>query len=99
MKKKLAFIIAFCVSTSISADDLKRGEGVTERYISGYEPIGIKVGSFLLHTSLESENEWNDNIFSTQDSLVDDFIFHLKPSLDVTSNWKRHGLGFSITRS
>lgn len=61
----------------------------------GYAPLGIRVGSFTLSPSLESENEWNDNIYYRQNNTSSDFIFHIKPILNVKSIWSRHALNFS----
>jgi hypothetical protein len=59
-------------------------------------PLGIRVGSFTVLPSFQSENKWNDNIYSRQTDTRSDFIFHLKPQVDIKSNWNRHSVGLSV---
>lgn len=71
-----------------------RGDGVLERSRGDYLPKGIKLGGFTVKPALESENVYNSNIYLTPSNSRDDFIFHVKPSLNVQSNWKTHSLAF-----
>lgn len=59
---------------------------------STYQALGVRAGGFIISPSFESENEWNDNIYATQENEVSDFIFHIKPQLNINSNWNNHSL-------
>lgn len=65
-------------------------EEVDER--ESYSALGLRVGGFMLYPTLESENEWTDNVYSRQTDTKSDFIFHIKPQLNIRSNWNRHAL-------
>jgi len=82
-------VIVPLLSLSLSTVNAAEGTG------NDYQPLGIKIGGFKLDPSFEIENEWNDNIFQSQTEVVDDFIFHLRPSVNVISDWSVHELAFS----
>ncbi|TAL51472.1 MAG: hypothetical protein EPN89_03435 [Methylovulum sp.] len=76
--------------------EITRGQGVINRAKTDYTPVGIRAGAFKLLPTLSSENEWRDNIYSSQFNTVDDFIFHIKPALAIQSDWNRHALAFIL---
>lgn len=57
-----------------------------------YEPIGVRVGGFRLFPVLELIEQYDTNIFATQNNKQDDFITVVRPSLDLRSNWNNHML-------
>lgn len=61
-----------------------------------YQPLGIKWRSLLFSPLIESENEYDSNLFKTSNNHKDDFIFHLKPSLNIRSFWQRHALDLTV---
>lgn len=62
-----------------------------------YKPLGIRVGSFILHPRIEWDGEYNENIFSTDRNEESDFIFHFKPYASLSSAWTRHEFNLSAT--
>ena len=61
-----------------------------------YDSLGIKAGGFIITPSIESNNEWTDNIYLTQEDEVSDFIFHIKPQLNISSDWDNHLLELNV---
>jgi hypothetical protein len=66
------------------ADEPRQGES--------YEPIGVRVGGFRLFPALELAEQYDTNIFATQNRKQDDLITVIRPSLDLRSNWNNHML-------
>jgi hypothetical protein len=62
-----------------------------------YEPVGVRVGGFILYPQLELAEQYNTNIFATENHTVDDFITVVRPSLDLRSNWNNHMLNLSAS--
>lgn len=100
-KKWLTLLVtplAFLYATQALAEQQSsttRGDGVLERSRGDYLPKGIKLGGFTVKPALESENVYNSNIYLIQNNSKDDFIFHVKPSVNVLSNWSKHSLAFT----
>ena len=59
-----------------------------------YEPIGVKVGSFVLFPEAEFGFAANSNVFRAPNARSD-ATFDIRPSARLVSNWKRHALEFS----
>jgi hypothetical protein len=75
----------------------QRGQGITDLSRDLYQPLGILFHGFKINPRIESENQWKDNIYSTQNNSRSDFVFHLKPNLEIKSQWNRHRLNLSIS--
>ncbi len=58
-----------------------------------YQPLGIRVGSFLLFPEIEIAGDYLSNVFSSPDKFSDVAI-DILPSGRLTSNWSRHALEF-----
>jgi hypothetical protein len=58
-----------------------------------FPPIGTKIGSFLLFTTVESDVDYNSNIFASPDAEGDTAL-EVRPAARLTSNWSRHALEF-----
>jgi hypothetical protein len=56
-----------------------------------FPPIGTKIGSFLLFTTLESDVDYNSNIFASPEA-VGDTALEVRPAGRLASNWSRHAL-------
>lgn len=67
---------------------------VADRQRPEVDPLGVRMGAFLLKPRLGVEERFNDNIFATENNEVDDFITVFNPALDVQSQWSRHALNF-----
>lgn len=56
-----------------------------------YDPIGIKIGSFVLFPELELGGSSYSNVFLSP-SGVSDVAFDVQPSVRLVSNWSSHAL-------
>lgn len=61
-----------------------------------YDPVGIRVGSFVMFPELEIGGTWYSNVFRAPGALSDQ-AFDLRPSTRLVSNWTRHALEFRAT--
>ncbi len=59
-----------------------QADSVQGRAHTDFEPIGLELGNFLLHSELDDEPEYNDNIFR-DNTKTSDAIDRLKPSLSL----------------
>lgn len=71
-----------------------RGVGVQQRSRPDYEPLGIRMGSFLVYPSLESGIEYTDNLFESDGGESDDFLYVQRPRIVVESDFSNHEVGF-----
>jgi hypothetical protein len=70
--------------------DPVRGETVESRQRPELDPLGIRLGSFVLHPELGIEEQYNSNIFATETDEEADFITSFTPRLLLRSDWRRH---------
>lgn len=88
----LAMLVAAAPAEAVEFGRALIGNTVQSRVHRGYEPVGIRAGSFMFFPSLDLRGEYNDNIFSDKTDKVDDFIFGIRPSISGRSLWQRHSL-------
>ncbi len=74
------------------AQEPERGETVTSRVRPELDPLGARIGGFLLYPKLSLGEELNDNIFAVDDDKDLDFITTVTPSLRLRSDWNNHAL-------
>lgn len=55
-------------------------------------PLGARIRSFMLLTSLDLRLGYNDNLFATQKQTQADFYTVLTPRVELRSDWSRHAL-------
>jgi hypothetical protein len=61
-----------------------------------FDPVGIKIGSFVMFPELELGGTWYSNVFRAPNALSD-VAFDLRPSTRLVSNWVRHAVEFRAT--
>lgn len=71
-----------------------RGETVATRARPELDPLGVRLGTFLVFPRLGIQQEWNDNVFAERDREKSDFVTDIMPGLAVESNWANHALNF-----
>ncbi len=71
---------------------IRRGETVTSRSRPELKALGGRVGTFLVFPSLGVREEYNDNIFATDDGEKSDLITRIQPGLRIDSDWANHAL-------
>lgn len=57
-----------------------------------FDPIGVRLGSIFFYPQAGVAEEYNDNIFATQNREKDDLISVISPSLTMRSDWGRHAI-------
>jgi hypothetical protein len=75
-------------------DEVPRGETVAERPHPDYDPLGERIGSFILYPNLTLGEAFNSNILGTKTSPLSDFISSIQPSVDLKSDWNNNALNF-----
>jgi len=58
-----------------------------------YEPIGVRVGSFILLGELEQGFVYNSNVLQSPNARSD-VAYEVRPTVRVISNWRRHAMEF-----
>lgn len=71
---------------------LTPGQTVIDRPRPEVEQLGGRVGQFLVLPSLGLSEEYDDNIFATENDKEGDFITTIKPTVRVQSDWNNHQL-------
>ena len=74
------------------AEEVARGETVLGRARPDYDPIGQRVGSFIVYPDLDVQESYDSNIFATQLNTTGDLITSMIPSVDVRSDWNVHSV-------
>lgn len=100
VKKSLGFGVAAVATAALFsvegyAQELFRGDTVLTRPRPEYDALGIRAGSFFFFPQASIVEEYNSNIFATENNLTDDFITQLSPALSVESDWNNHALNFA----
>lgn len=91
MKIKISSLI---VSAAIlSAASAGAQEAILDKARPDYDAKGINLGGFNLKPKLDLEETYDDNIYSSDNSEVEDFITTISPSVALQSDWSRHSVG------
>ncbi len=67
---------------------------VFQRPRPDYDPLGIRLGTFVLNPELTVTGSYDDNVFAEEDNTNDDFLFTATPAFRLQSDWNVHMLGF-----
>ncbi len=73
-------------------DRTRRGDTVEGRARPQYDPLGQRMGAFVLFPELVVQEQYESNIFATEDNEEDDFITRVMPNLTLQSDWNNHQL-------
>jgi hypothetical protein len=68
---------------------------VAQRPHPDYDPIGARLGGFLIFPSVDLSETYDSNIFAAKAPEVGDFFTDVQPAINVVSNFSRHALGFN----
>lgn len=63
-----------------------------QRELDEYEPVGGRIGSFLLYPSAEARIEYDDNILAQPGGGEDDVELTIRGAARLESQWQRHSL-------
>ena len=56
-----------------------------------FPPVGTRIGSFLLFTTVETDVDYNNNLFASP-VAVGDTALEVRPAARLASTWSRHAL-------
>jgi hypothetical protein len=77
-------------------DDPAGGLAVGDRARPGYDPAGVRLGSFLFYPSLTTAPFYDSNIFATSRNAIADSGIIMSPRLTAASQFSRHALDVEI---
>jgi hypothetical protein len=69
---------------------------VKKRQQPGYEPIGIRSGSWMFNPSLTAGTFYDSNVFASGTAPRSDIAAVIEPTLRAHSLWGRHGLDLKL---
>lgn len=96
MNKKYLFVLTPFVLSATAYAETGQGVGVGEGVPAEYVTEGARLGGFTLNALVEGVTEYDSNIFRTDTSEKSDLIFHVKPEVELKSNWSRHEVSGSV---
>ena len=76
------------------SEEIPRGETVRSRPKPELDPNGITVGSFLFYPEFKLTGTYDDNIMSSENDTVSDYITTFGVVGDIQSNWDTHFVSF-----
>lgn len=80
--------------TNLAQRQIERGQTVRDRPRPDYDPRGLPVGGFTVFPEMVVAPLFDDNVFRTEDDTTSDVVTVFSPTVNVESNWSRHGLSF-----
>jgi hypothetical protein len=90
-----AAVLLAGTSTTVIAQELRRGASVLDRPKPELDPLGVRAGGFLIFPKIELGTTYDDNVFATENDKKGDFIFQILPTITAQSDFSRHQLRFS----
>ena len=69
---------------------------VKTRQQPGYEPVGIRAGSWMFNPSLIAGGFFDSNVFSSNTAKRSDLAAVFEPSLRAHTLWERHGIDLKL---
>jgi hypothetical protein len=69
---------------------------VKKRQQPGYEPVGIRSGSWMFNPSLISGALYDSNVFASNTQKRGDVAAVIEPSLRAHTLWERHGIDMKL---
>lgn len=69
---------------------------VKKRQQPGYEPVGIRAGSWMFNPSLTSGAFYDSNVFASNTTQRSDVAAVFAPSLRAHSMWAQHGIDLKL---
>ena len=86
----LVVAYATVAAPSARAQNDSRTTTVTDRARPELDPLGIRVGGFIIFPNATIAESFDDNIFAGDTDTVDDFITNIVPEIVVKSEWQSH---------
>lgn len=70
-------------------------QSVLQKPRPDYDPLGVRVGSFLVYPAIDLSETYDSNVFVTQTDTKSDLLTTVRPSVQVRSDWNNHALNFT----
>ena len=80
-------------------DALLASDPLNPELRSGYEPLGLRTGSFIVYPAIQTGLQYTDNALSSETDRRDDLIYSVTPEVRVESDWSRHSARASVSSS
>lgn len=77
------------------AQSVQPPPGPVDRRRPEYDPVGGRIGSFMLYPSADVRLEYNDNVLANASGNDGDFLGTVRGNARLTSLWERHKLELS----
>jgi hypothetical protein len=90
-----AAVLLAGTSTTVIAQELRRGASILDRPKPELDPLGVRAGGFLIFPKIEVGTAYDANVFATENNKQGDFIFQVLPTITAQSDFSRHQLRFS----
>lgn len=71
-------------------------ETVTNRKRPEVDALGINTGAYRIYPAVGLELVQDDNIFAVNTDEISDLITHIKPRVDLESDWTRNALNLTV---
>lgn len=94
-KLALLGLAATCIASFPARAQLEQPTGPVNRPRPEYQPVGGRVGAFMIYPGFNVDAEYNDNIFASETAASDDLILRLRPQVRVEPLWRRHRLALN----
>lgn len=91
----LALALVLDAGPATPAIKLPEDKAVTDRPRPAFDPLGARVGAFLINPRIEIIEAYNNNIFAEESGEVNDLITVVHPSLTVKSETSLHFVRFN----
>ncbi len=85
-------LVTTVLCAAVSGQGLDSPETAATRARPELDPLGLRLGAFVLQASVAGGYEYNDNIYATKTGEEGDNILTVKPRVDIGSDWTRHAL-------
>ena len=69
---------------------------VKKRQQPGYEPVGIRAGSWMFNPSLTAGSFYDSNVFASNTTQRSDVAAVIEPTLRAHTLWERHGIDVKL---
>jgi hypothetical protein len=70
---------------------------VRTRLHPGYEPVGVRAGSWMFHPSVTAGGLYNSNVFASNTRREGDVVGVVSPAVRGYALWERHALEFDAS--
>jgi hypothetical protein len=72
-------------------------ETVMKRGRPDYDPLGMRMGAFIVHPSLSVVGTYDSNVFATSSGEKSDFYVSELPTLSIGSDWNQHAIALTVS--